>query len=50
MERQATGARELARLVPRVFDEELAAEQVDPEIPVDVDAEVPLVDLSLIHI
>ena len=44
MERQATSARKPPRLVPRVLDEELAAEQVDPEIPVDVDAEVPLAD------
>ena len=44
MERQATGARVPPRLVPRVLDEELAVEQVDPKIPVDVDAEVPLAD------
>ena len=44
MERQATGAREPPRLVPCVLDEELTAEQVDPEILVDVDAEVPLAD------
>src|SRR6185436_13951759 len=44
MQRQATGAREPPRLVPCVLDKELAAEQADPEIPVDVDAEVPLAD------
>ena len=44
MERQATGARVPPRLVPRVLDEEFAAEQMDPEVPVGLDAEVPLAD------
>jgi hypothetical protein len=39
VERQATGAREPPRLVPRVLDEEFAAEQMDPEVPVGFDAE-----------
>ena len=44
MERQATGAREPLRLAPRILDEELAAEQMDPKIPMGLDAEVPLAD------
>ena len=42
MERQATSARELPRLAPPALDEEFAAEQVDPEIPVHFYPEVPL--------
>src|SRR6185369_17195462 len=44
VERQAYGARVSPRLVPRVLDEEFAAEQMDPEVPVGLDAEVPLAD------
>ena len=44
MERQATGAREPPRLAPRVLDEEFAAEQMDPEVLVGLDSEVPLAD------
>ena len=44
MERQAVGTREPPRLAPRVLDEEFAVEQMDPEVPVGFDAEVPLAD------
>src|SRR6185295_10395377 len=40
VERQATGARVPPRLVPCVLDEEFAAEQMDSEVPVGLDAEV----------
>ena len=41
MERQAAGAREPPRLAPPALDEEFAAEQVDPEIPVHLYPKVP---------
>ena len=44
VERQAAGAREPPRLAPRVLDEEFTAEQMDPEVPVGFNAEVPLAD------
>jgi len=44
VERQAAGAREPPRLAPPALDEEFAAEQVDPEIPVHLYPKVPLAD------
>src|SRR6185436_15930070 len=44
MERQAAGAREPPRLAPPALDEEFAAEQVDPEIPVYLYPKVHLAD------
>ena len=44
MEHQAAGAREPLRLAPHVLDEELAAEQVDPQIPMGFDPQVSLAD------
>src|SRR6185503_9452267 len=44
VERQATSSREPPRLAPRALDEEFAAEQVDPEIPVCFYPKVPLAD------
>ena len=44
MEHQTAGAREPLRLAPHVLDEELAVEQVDPQIPVCFDAQVSLAD------
>ena len=44
MERQATSARKPPRLAPPALDEEFATEQMDPQILVGFDFEVPLAD------
>ena len=44
VEGQAAGAREPPRLAPPALDEELAAEQMDPKIPMHLYPQVPLAD------